>query len=413
MNWFEFLISTFIFLTFFSFILIFFTNRFSANIDEIKKTEMPKTVKYLSNILLSRGIPEDWEKRSEKPVLVGIMDNIYFLPVIVDGEGNNRSKEIVSLKLNVDEDCSKHISDDSFILFNESLDEINFTSFEKNYCQNGWVKNVSIVFFDYFNSTKKYYLYYSSQKVNEKNYTVYSGLLAYWDFDDVENVAEDKTQYRNNGAAFNPTIVKGFFGNALNFTDESFVNVSSNNLNVSNVSIDLWINIYEPVNSVIIEKLNSYGIRLENGKAVGYVNGLPEIQQPLSDVLEQNRWYHITFVSDGVYHKLYIDGLLFNSTNYNIEIPTQDSPLSIGADYTGSNNFHGTIDEIRIYNYTLTDFEILTSNSSRPLRIRVLPEVEEEVISYEKLEALRNISSEEFEKMFGTHHKFRVEVYKK
>jgi len=410
MNWFEFLVSTFIFLTFFIFVFIFFTNRFSSNLNEIKESEMPKAIQYISSILLSKGIPEDWEKGNEKPISAGVMDRIYFLPIIVNGENNNRSKEIVSLKLELDENCRKRISDESFIIFDGSLNEVNFTSFDKNYCQNGWVKNVSIVFFDYFNSTKKYYFYYSSQDLNEKNYTVYSDLLAYWDF---ENVAEDKTQYSNDGVAFNPVIVKGFFGKALNFTEGSFVNISSNNLNASKISIDLWINISSPTDSIITEKYNSYGIRLESSKVLGYVYGLPTSLQPSSAELQQNRWYHITFVSDGIYHKLYIDGVLFNSTSYEAAIPTQESPLSIGADYNGNNNFHGVIDEIRIYNYTLSDFDVLASNSSQPLMVKVLPEVEEDVISFEKIEAMKNITSEDLARMFGNYHKFRVEVYKK
>jgi hypothetical protein len=412
MNWFEFLVSTFIFLTFFIFVFIFFTNRFSSNLNEIKESEMPKAIQYISSILLSKGIPEDWEKRNDKPISAGVMDKIYFLPIIVNGENNNRSKEIVSLKLELDEDCRKRISNESFIIFDGNLNEVNFTSFDKNYCQNGWVKNVSIVFFDYFNSTKKYYFYYSSQDLNKKNYTVYSDLLAYWNFDE-ENVAEDKTQYKNHGIAFNPVIVKGFFGKALNFTEGSFVNISSNNLNASKISIDLWINISSPTDSIIIEKYNSYGIRLESGKVLGYVYGLPTSLQPSSAELQQNRWYHITFVSDGIYHKLYIDGVLFNSTNYEAAIPTQESPLSIGADYSGNNNFHGVIDEIRIYNYTLSDFDILASNSSQPLMVKVLPEVEEDVISFEKIEAMKNITSEDLARIFGNYHKFRVEVYKK
>jgi len=412
MNWFEFLISTFIFLAFVMFIFLIFTNKFSSNINDIKTRELNKVIEYLNNLLMSRGTPEKWEKIDQKPLSVGILDKIYFIPIIIDGRENNRTYEIVSLKLNVDEKCEKYVSDKSFRVFDDFLNEINFTSFNKNYCQNGGVRNTSVVFFDHFNSTKKYYFYYSSQDLNQKNYTMYSGLLAYWDFDSTENIAEDRTQYQNNGLAYNPIIVDGIFNYALNFSSGSFVNVSKNNLNSSKISIDLWVYIYDTADSVVVEKYNSYGIKIVDGKLFGYVFDLPNNMQP-SYVLQENKWYHLNFISDGLSHKLYLNGVLSNSTEYAANIPTIEGPLSIGADYNGNNNFHGILDEIRVYNYTLNDEEILASNSSAPIKIRKFPTTEKEFIFFEKLESAKNLTLEELEKIFGNDHKFYVEVYKK
>jgi hypothetical protein len=413
MNWFEFLISTFIFFTFVIFVFLIFTNKISSNINDIKSTELEKAIDYLRNILLSKGLPEKWEKSNQKPLSVGISDSIYFIPIVIDGRNNNRTNEIVSLKLNLDEKCDKGITDKSFIVFDENLNEINFTSFNKNYCENGGIKNVSMVFFDHFNSTRKYYFYHSSQTLNQKNYTIYSNLLAYWNFDDENRLGEDKTQYQNNGIVFNPDLIDGFFGKALNFSSGSFMNVSSNNLNASKITIDLWINFYDYVDAVIVEKQSSYGIKLQNGKLLGYVYGMPDGMQPCSYILQKNQWYHVIFSSDGFNHKLYLNGILFNSTQYSTNIPTLESPLSIGSSYDGSNSFYGTVDEVRIYNYTFSDYDALTSNSSKPINIKVLPQTEEEVISFEKLEASKNLTLDELKKIFSEDNKFYVEVYKK
>ena len=413
MNWFEFMISTFIFLAFIMFVLLVFTNKISSNINDIKSTELERALEYLRNVLLSQGSPRKWEKGSQKPVSVGISGRVYFIPIIIDGKRNNRTKEIVSLRLNFDEKCENRISDKSFILFDENLNEINFTSFNKNYCEDGGIKNASIVYFDYFNSSKKYYFYYSSQDLNQKNYTIYSDLLAYWDFDDEKTLAEDKTQNQNNGLVFNPYLVSGVFGMALNFSSGSFMNVSNNNLNVSKISLDLWINTYDNADSIIVEKHNSYGIKLQNGKVLGYVYGMPQNVQPSSYALQENQWYHVTFTSDGFSHKLYLNGILINSTEYNLDIPNLESPLSIGASYDGSNSFYGAVDEVRIYNYTLSDYDVLTSNSSEPIKIKVLPQAEEEFIFFEKMEAAKNLSLDDLKKIFGEGREFYIEVYKK
>jgi hypothetical protein len=140
---------------------------------------------------------------------------------------------------------------------------------------------------------------------------------------------------------------------------------------------------------------------------------MPQNVQPSSYALQENQWYHVTFTSDGFSHKLYLNGILINSTEYNLDIPTLESPLSIGASYDGSNSFYGAVDEVRIYNYTLSDYDVLTSNSSEPIKIKVLPQAEEEFIFFEKMEAAKNLSLDDLKKIFGEGREFYIEVYKK
>ncbi|MEM5777035.1 MAG: LamG domain-containing protein [Candidatus Aenigmatarchaeota archaeon] len=409
MNWFEFMFASFIFLVFIIFIFILFSNKFSNYINEMKLSEY-KNSEYLNKILSNPGYPIFWERKNITPVSLGLSEKIYFRPIIITNS-NNRSQEIISFSMNFDYYCRKYINNNSVRIFDENKNEINYTIFDINYCDNNYLKNASIVFFDNFNETKKYYIYYSPEEILEKNYSINSSLVAYWSFDDYGSIAFDKTQNKNYGIIFNRVDALGKYGNALNFSENSFVNVSENkNLNNNKFSIEFWIKIIDFTQGKIIEKYNSYGVKIENDKIKGYVYGLPKEYEPMSFSLETNKWYHIVFSSDGFNHKIYIDGILFNQTNYNSPIPENSGPLSVGSDYNGENSFHGVIDEIRIYSNILNDDDILIANNSEPVKFILNPEIENDVISVRKIEAAKNISLDYISKILGENYRFYIEV---
>ncbi|MEM5801481.1 MAG: LamG domain-containing protein [Candidatus Aenigmatarchaeota archaeon] len=412
MNLFEFMFASLIFLFFIIFVFISFTNKFSNYIDEIKKIEFIKISESLNKILNTKSYPKFWERKNITPVSLGFAEKIYFRPLIIINS-NKRSQEIVSFSINFDYYCQKHINNNSVIIYDDKKNEINYTIFDINYCDDNYLKNATIVFFDYLNETKKYYIYYSSENISEKNYSIISNLVAYWPFDENENFAVDKTQNKNNGVIFNQVNVEGRYGNALNFSENSFVNVSQNkNLNNSKFSIEFWIKIIDYTEGKIIEKYNSYGVKIEYDKIKGYIYGIPQEYEPMSYSLEKNKWYHVVFSSDGQNHKIYINGMLFNQTTYNFPIPQNSGPLSIGSDYNGGNNFHGIIDEIRVYSDVLTDNDILIANMSEPIKFILNPEVENDIISVEKIYAAKSISTDEINKILGKNYKFFIEVYK-
>ncbi len=413
MNWFEFAFATFIFLTFLVFILIVFSNKFSSYIDIIKDVEKEKISTSFENILLSSGIPDYWERQNKTPISFGLGGKLYFREITVDGLQNNRTQDIARFQINLDEDCKKNINENSIRIIEKYSNEINYTLINKDYCINGSLKNATFLFFDHFDSIKNYYVYYSSENIEKRNYSLNSSLVAYFDFEDQINPGKDKTYNENDGIVFNQVIVSGIYGNALNFSENSFVNVSNNkNMNNSKISIEIWIKISDFGYSKIIEKYDSYGIYLDMDKLKGFVNGLPDNYQPLSYSLEKDKWYHIVFTSDGSNHKLYINGNLYNQTNYNIIIPVVQSPFSIGADYNGQYNFHGVIDEVRVYSSVLSNEEIFYANKSKPLEISINPEIQESIISLNKLESARNMSLDELQKILGFGYRFYIEVRK-
>ncbi|MCX8179237.1 MAG: LamG domain-containing protein [Candidatus Aenigmarchaeota archaeon] len=408
MNWVEVALSTFIFVAFFIFLLSIFTNKLSSRLEEMRFMELEKRIETLENLLNTYGKPENWNS-SDDIVSFGLLQRIYYRVIVIDGEKNYRNPEIVSVAININEDCKKDISNESLRVYNQEMEEMPFIISEQNFCFGDKIKNATIVFFDYFNDTKKYFIYYSEGAARLDDFNLTSSLVAYWDFEDNQTI-KDKTQNKNNGICFNTPLTEGKFGKALNFSENSFVNISeSKNLNNSKISIEMWLKISDFTTATILEKQNSYGIALENERIKGYVEGLPKEYQP-SYILEANKWYHIVFSSNGTTHKLYVNGEMQNATEYYSPIPLVDGPLTIGSDYNGANNFHGIIDEVRIYSSEIKDDEVKKYAYSYPLSIYIYPEIEDKAIDVNKVKSAKNMNLEEI-KEFLAYTNFYVEVY--
>lgn len=77
-----------------------------------------------------------------------------------------------------------------------------------------------------------------------------------------------------------------------------------------------------------------------------------------SEIHELNRWYHFVGTYDGATIKIYKDGNLVGSTSVTGNLAVNDVSAKIGT-WQGTNyNFNGQIDEVRIYNYALTQEQI-------------------------------------------------------
>ena len=76
-------------------------------------------------------------------------------------------------------------------------------------------------------------------------------------------------------------------------------------------------------------------------------------------ILEKNTLYNITTLYDGSSFEIYINGTLNNQTTFSGLMLTTNIDLTIGQELPNSDyNFMGVLDDIRIYNYALTQEEI-------------------------------------------------------
>lgn len=76
--------------------------------------------------------------------------------------------------------------------------------------------------------------------------------------------------------------------------------------------------------------------------------------------LDKNVYYNVTVLFDGAQLKIYINGQLDNSVSHTGKIKTTNIDLTIAQELPNSDyNFKGVLDDIRIYDYDLTEEEII------------------------------------------------------
>lgn len=88
--------------------------------------------------------------------------------------------------------------------------------------------------------------------------------------------------------------------------------------------------------------------------------------------VDDDRWHHVAGVYDGTKLCLYVDGVLDNSVAASGLIDLYDDPIMIGEnallrDPRGypSRSWKGLIDDVRIYNYALSETDIKTLNENK------------------------------------------------
>jgi len=202
-----------------------------------------------------------------------------------------------------------------------------------------------------------------------------STLISYWKFDECSgNTAYDSSGYGNNGTLYNFTDgwVSGKYNCALEFnsTAEQFVYIGNDtifNFGDGNFSLGVWVKTETKIDYYV--PLSKYqdsptrGFTVYSQVAGGNmwfsvaVYGDSDDEELNSNNVETDKWYYITFVRAGDNLKLYINGSLEDSVV--LDVGNIDHPLNL---FIGGDVFYGywngTIDEVRIWNGTLTDDEV-------------------------------------------------------
>lgn len=102
-----------------------------------------------------------------------------------------------------------------------------------------------------------------------------------------------------------------------------------------------------------------------------------------------NSWFYLTLIQDLNNIYIYIDGTLTNSFTCSDLIVTNNSPMTVGNDPHGDNEyFNGAIDEVRIYKRLLLPDEVnvltgLNSISSTKNKINIFPNPVSSVLNFQ------------------------------
>lgn len=198
--------------------------------------------------------------------------------------------------------------------------------------------------------------------------TTSTGLVAYYPFNN--NVLDDSGN-ENHGTINGATLTTDRFGNensAYNFDGEDdFIFIPySGDFNIeptSQLTLVAWVNpSVHNISHHIITKAPSntewdYGLTIDNNNL--YLFGHHSQHEAYSkSTAELNSWHQVVGVYDNTNWKIYIDGVLEteNSASY---ITQSSGGIAIGRKgETMLGYFNGSIDDIRIYNRTLSSSEV-------------------------------------------------------
>jgi len=218
---------------------------------------------------------------------------------------------------------------------------------------------------------------------NKTNYTLYNNsLVLMMNFDNITSIGEnyndstdnktiDLSKYGNNGTVAGPRWNKtGKYGGAFEFdavNDQVLVNDSSSiSVESGDATWSVWIkNNNAGQNSLyancILDKEAG-----NNGGVFVYIQD-NAVDLYLGDsgtgsgsiTINNNIWYHVVVVKSDSTAKSYINGILDITDTWDSTPNSAGQNLSIGYDsITAGREFNGTIDEVRIWNRSLSEDEI-------------------------------------------------------
>jgi len=204
-------------------------------------------------------------------------------------------------------------------------------------------------------------------------------LLAWWTFDEGSGiVAGDASGNGNDGILQDdPIVVNGKFGQALTFEGNRVAIDASDSLTADlfqgSFTLSAWINPTRTGNmwqqifrSIRADDTSNDTLFVNNDGRLswrGYVDGawVEGMCETTPDVVAAYQWTHVTVTSDETNFRIYVNGDLSQESAFRIT----DGPNAtyyIGGDPMWTDeSYTGMIDDVRIYNTALTEFEILTA----------------------------------------------------
>lgn len=200
------------------------------------------------------------------------------------------------------------------------------------------------------------------------------GLVSYYTLNEVAGSVAADSLGINNGTINGTTPVAGKVSYARNFTGPGTSNRIETGVSQMNIGPEFTFNAWVSIKNItsyntIFSKWGSGGaahqsfiFRVDNGKLLGDVRGNLGTEKRFSanTTLAPSTWYMATFVKTptGIY--LYLNGTLDNSTTFTENITVTDQINMIGAyqEDLAVNDFEGLIDELGVWNRSLTSAEI-------------------------------------------------------
>jgi hypothetical protein len=204
------------------------------------------------------------------------------------------------------------------------------------------------------------------------------GLVGWWSFNEGSGtVVGDGSGDGNTGTINGATWIGGKYGNALSFDGtSSYVNIANSaSLGLTtDFTISAWIKVtHDSINDrPILSKRASVGVNvpfsfyIRNNQVRFTFNDGSWHDKGSTLTFPQNVWVNLAVtLKDSKLH-FFINGIDDGEQSYVVTLPVSNTVLDIGQELALSQFFNGAIDEVRIYNRSLTQTEIQAEFNGGP-----------------------------------------------
>jgi outer membrane lipoprotein-sorting protein len=194
-------------------------------------------------------------------------------------------------------------------------------------------------------------------------------LVGWWKFDEsTGTIASDSSGNGNNGTLKGNPVWRptgGVSGGAIELSGKGdYVEISNESafdIN-SQITISAWVNITDVPQEwtgIVTKGDSAWRLSTSFAKNIfhfgvsssAYLNGQATV--------DSGQWHNVVCVYDGQKMSIYVDGKIDFSRPWTGPIGTNDFPVCIGENIELKGRcFHGLIDDVRIYNYALSQDEI-------------------------------------------------------
>ena len=193
------------------------------------------------------------------------------------------------------------------------------------------------------------------------------GPVGYWGFDDGSgSTAKDKSGNNLNGSFSGaPTWSQGKYGSALYFdgSDDS-VNISHNSLlEPKSITVGFWAKLKsDGTRHVLVTKWSGFTTEVTSGGVFQWGLNGPSGQYFGTKTIPYDQWIYLTGTFDDQTKQQCI---YFNGIQQECQTPTGSISYSQGTlQFSWSHEAHGTIDDVKIYNYARTQKQIIEDMSA-------------------------------------------------
>ena len=188
-----------------------------------------------------------------------------------------------------------------------------------------------------------------------------SGMISYWKLDEGTGIIASDSFGSKNGILVNsPAWVDGKLGKALNFSATKYVNISDYNLlsGKTQVSIEAWVKSTDGAWNEMylsINALNGLHLRSNALRVDGVSGGIELLTSPYPPA---NVWTHVVGTYDGATMKYYMNSILIGTQSFTAGALSSATNARIGLRQDGWGQMNGLIDEVAVYNRSLSASEI-------------------------------------------------------